>query len=74
MLSLVIFAVGFVQVVVDIGWIGMVKINAELTTWQKAYNVVATQRTQKVFLFPFIVDIAFIILSISLFAIYGLKL
>ena len=74
MLSLVIFAVGFVQVVVDLGWIGMVKINANLKTWQKAYNVVATQRTQKIFLVPFIVDIGFIILSVTLFAIYGMKI
>ncbi len=71
---MIIFIIGIVQTIVDLGWIAMIKINANLKNWREAYKIVATQRTQKIFIIPFLVDISFILLSVGLFLIYGMKL
>ena len=63
-ISLVMFVIGLVQVIVDLGWLSVVKINANLPTWKDAYPIVARQRSQKLFLLPFIVDISFIVIFI----------
>lgn len=65
--GLVIFIIGFVQDIVDIGWISMIKESANLESWSEAYSVVAKQRTQKIFFVPFLFDIFFIIISIGVF-------
>lgn len=72
--SLVILVVGVVQVIVDFGWLSMVKINANLPSWKDAYPIVVKQRTQKLFLVPFFFDVIFVVISIILFITYGSKL
>lgn len=73
LLALVIFSIGLIQTIVDLGWIAMIKINANLNDWRKAYEIVATQRTQKLFMIPFFVDIFFIVISIGIYLILGVK-
>ena len=67
LISLVIILVGGVQVIVDLGWISMIKMNSNLASYKEAYTIVAGQRTQKIFLVPFLFDISFIILSLAVF-------
>ena len=67
LLGLVVFIIGIVQVIVDVGWMSMIKINGNLSSLREAYPIVARQRAQKIFLVPILFDISFVILSIGLF-------
>lgn len=73
LLALVIFVIGVIQTIVDLGWIAMIKINANLEDWREAYTIVKTQRTQKLFMVPFFVDISFIVISIGIYLVFGIK-
>ena len=72
--SIVIFSVGLVQVIADLGWLSIIKINANLPSWRDAYPIVAKQRSQKIFLVPFFFDICFVIISLMLFITIGINM
>ena len=72
--ALVVFIVGMVQVIVDLGWISITKINLELDSWKDAYPIVAGKRNMKIFLVPFFFDICFVFVSLALFTVYSMNL
>lgn len=72
--GLVIFLIGIIQVIVDLGWISITQINRNLPSWKEAYPIVAKKRNFKLFIVPFLFDLSFVILSIAVFTVYGLKL
>ena len=72
--GLIIFLIGLIQVIVDLGWISMTKINLNLDSWRDAYPIVARKRNMKIFLVPVLFDITFVVLALGLFTFYGLKL
>jgi len=74
LLALIIFIIGIVQVIVDFGWLAIIKINLNLDSWKDAYPIVAQKRSQKIFLVPIIVDISFIIISLLIFVFLGSNL
>ena len=72
--AIVIFIVGIVQVIVDVGWVSMIKINRDIPTWKEAYVWVARKRNMKLFLVPFLFDLSFLAICLVFFATYGLNL
>lgn len=66
LISLLLMLIGGVQIIADLGWIAIVKVNHDLVDWKDAYSKVVAQRTQNFFIAPIIIDISFIIVSIML--------
>lgn len=65
LVGLLSILVGGIQILIDLGWIGIVKINKELHSWKEAFEIVIRQREQKFFLFPMYIDILFIVISLG---------
>ena len=65
LVGLLAILVGGIQVLIDLGWISIIKINHNLTSWSEAYKIVIKQREQKFFLFPVYIDILFIAISLG---------
>ena len=65
LIGLLSLLVGGIQVLVDLGWIYIVKINRELGEWRDALHIVATQREQKFFMYPVFIDLLFIVLGLG---------
>jgi predicted acyltransferase len=70
--GLLALIIGIVQILADLGWISIVKINKKLSTWNEAYKIVIEQREQKLFLFPIYIDILFITISLGTILTLGL--
>ena len=70
LLGLFIIIIGLIQVIIDIGWMGIVKMNREDSnpSWKEVFYSISKIRGQKIFLLPIIIDTLLISLSfISLF-------
>ena len=70
LLGLFMLIIGIIQVIIDFGWVGIIKINREdsIKSWNDAFYTVSKVRGQKIFLLPIGIDFFLILLSIiSLF-------
>jgi fatty acid desaturase len=67
LVGLVIIVIGVVQLIVDFGWVAMIKANhmSSIETWIEAFYSVAKVRGQKIFILPILVDIILILVAIS---------
>ncbi|MHA1989587.1 MAG: hypothetical protein ACW981_01460 [Candidatus Hodarchaeales archaeon] len=67
LVGLVIVVIGIVQLIVDFGWIAMIKANhmSSIETWIEAFYSVAKIRGQKIFVIPILVDIFLILIAIG---------
>ena len=57
--------IGGVQMIIDIGWVWLIKINRLdiIKTWKDAFDHVAKVRGSKIFIFPMIFDILIVAIS-----------
>ena len=67
LIGLSIILIGIIQIIVDIGWIGLVKVNHEDTikTWREAYFSLANIRGKKIFILPIIMDLIFLTIAMA---------
>lgn len=73
-LGLIAVSVGAVQIIVDLGWMAILRANqpTEIHNWHEALNYVAKVKGQRIFIFPVIFDI--LLISASSFLLLGLTL
>jgi fatty acid desaturase len=67
LVGLAIIVIGVVQLIVDFGWVAMIKANhvSSIETWIEAFYSVAKVRGQKIFVLPILVDIVLILVAVS---------
>jgi hypothetical protein len=65
--SLLAIIIGGTQVIIDVGWLSIIKINRvdTIKTWKAALYAVTNVRGQKIFIFPVFID--FVVLVATLF-------